>query len=112
MSRLIDADPLPRHGDRGGLVHWQDIENAPTIEPPRWIPVSERLPEEEDMYKAPKHRYLCQLKGYEHVLVLARLRHYLGSPRAAFWDWYGKPIPDKEVIAWRPLPEPYEEGAT
>ena len=30
--RLIDADPLPRHGQRGGLVHWKDIENAPTID--------------------------------------------------------------------------------
>lgn len=30
--RLIDADALPRHGQRGGLVHWQDIENAPTID--------------------------------------------------------------------------------
>lgn len=33
--RLIDADALPRHGWRGGLVHWRDIENAPTIEPER-----------------------------------------------------------------------------
>ncbi|MBQ2649425.1 hypothetical protein IJI17_02140 [Candidatus Saccharibacteria bacterium] len=31
--RLIDADKLPRHGNRGGLVHWKDIENAPTISP-------------------------------------------------------------------------------
>ena len=31
--RLIDADALPRHGQRGGLVHWKDIENAPTIDP-------------------------------------------------------------------------------
>ena len=30
--RLIDADALPRHGNRGGLVHWKDIENAPTID--------------------------------------------------------------------------------
>lgn len=30
--RLIDADSLPRHGNRGGLVHWKDIENAPTID--------------------------------------------------------------------------------
>ena len=30
--RLIDADALPRHGQRGGLVHWKDIENAPTID--------------------------------------------------------------------------------
>ena len=30
--RLIDADALPRHGQRGGLVHWKDIEDAPTID--------------------------------------------------------------------------------
>lgn len=35
--RLIDADALPRHGQRGGLVHWKDIENAPTI--PAVVPV-------------------------------------------------------------------------
>ena len=29
--RLIDADELPRFGNRGGLVHWKDIKNAPTI---------------------------------------------------------------------------------
>ena len=32
MSRYIDADKLPRHGNRGGLVHWKDIENAPTAD--------------------------------------------------------------------------------
>lgn len=30
--RLIDADILPRHGNRGGLVHWKDIEDAPTVD--------------------------------------------------------------------------------
>ena len=30
--KLIDADALPRHGKRGGLVHWKDIENAPTVD--------------------------------------------------------------------------------
>jgi len=32
MSRWIDADALPRHGQRGGIVHWKDIEDAPSIE--------------------------------------------------------------------------------
>ena len=32
MSRYIDADALPRHGQRGGLVHWKDIEDAPSID--------------------------------------------------------------------------------
>lgn len=30
--RLIDADLLQRHGNRGGVVHWQDIEDAPTVD--------------------------------------------------------------------------------
>lgn len=30
--RLINADVLPRHGRRGGLVYWKDIENAPTVD--------------------------------------------------------------------------------
>lgn len=30
--RLIDADALPRHGNRGGLVRWSDIEEAPTVD--------------------------------------------------------------------------------
>ena len=30
--RLIDADALPRHGGRGGLVNWYDIEKAPTVD--------------------------------------------------------------------------------
>ena len=32
MSRYIDADTLPRHGQRGGLVHWKDIAEAPHID--------------------------------------------------------------------------------
>lgn len=83
------------------------IKRLPSAEPePKWIPCSERLPEEEDMYKPPKHRYLCQLRRQDITLVLARLWD-VESPMAAFWDWYGKNIPDKDVIAWMPLPKPY-----
>ena len=37
--RLIDADGLPRFGDRQGLIHSADVDNAPTIEaiPIRWL---------------------------------------------------------------------------
>lgn len=27
--RYIDADNLPRHGKRGGVVYWRDIEAQP-----------------------------------------------------------------------------------
>lgn len=30
--RLIDVDKLPRHGGRGGIVHWSDIKKAPTVD--------------------------------------------------------------------------------
>ena len=26
MRRYIDADKIPRHGNRGGVVYWRDIE--------------------------------------------------------------------------------------
>ena len=29
---LIDRDKLPRHGKRGGIVQWHDIEKAPTVD--------------------------------------------------------------------------------
>ena len=50
--RLIDADILPRHGSRGGLVWWKDIEDAPTVDAVQgekmsnqrvieWVPIRE-----------------------------------------------------------------------
>lgn len=30
--RLIDADALPRFGNRKGLIHSSDIDNAPTVD--------------------------------------------------------------------------------
>lgn len=63
-----------------------ELEALPSAQPePHWIPCSERLPEEEDMYKRPQNRYICQMDQAGIFLVLARLRH-LGSPMAAFWD--------------------------
>lgn len=73
-----------------------------------WIPCSERLPKEEDMYQPPEQRYLCQLEAYgeKKFCVLSRLKGAV-SP---FWDWYGIAVYDSEVIAWMPLPKPYEES--
>ena len=38
MSRYIDADALQRHGQRGGLVHWKDIEDASSIDLDDYVP--------------------------------------------------------------------------
>lgn len=66
---------------------------------PKWIPVSERLPEE----------------GLT-VLILAENGHIeFGQRDENKWEWLAESIADywteaEEVIAWQPLPEPYEES--
>lgn len=64
-----------------------------------WIPVSERLPEE-----------------FENVLTSVKFTECLGRygtfQKIGHIDYYGKWKGDYiggEVIAWRPLPEPYKE---
>lgn len=73
-----------------------------TLEQTRWIPVSERLPEEkinpitEDFYE-----YQCTY----HAYGIYDVRSYkFGN---GHW-WHGPGIMDDSVIAWRPLPEPYK----
>lgn len=63
----------------------------------KWIPVTERLPEE----------------GLT-VLILAENGHIeFGQRDENKWEWLAESIADywteaEEVIAWQPLPEPYE----
>lgn len=67
----------------------------------RWIPVSERLPEAGE-YIGDVERYYLVQNEYGDMLV-ARYTH------GGYWEqiYQLKPIGD-EVIAWMPLPEPYE----
>ena len=66
---------------------------------PKWIPVSERLPEE----------------GLT-VLILAENGHIeFGQRDENKWEWLAESIADywteaEEVIAWQPLPKRYEES--
>lgn len=60
----------------------------------KWIPTSKRLP--------------------DSSLVLVTIRVLLPRVSMAImiggsWFENGKYIPDEKVIAWMPLPEPYEE---
>lgn len=62
MPRYIDADALPRHGRRGGLINWKDIENAPKVDAVKhghWIAVNS----DEEEYKCSecgdKEYYTC-----------------------------------------------------
>lgn len=113
MSDLISrADVLSElYLDHEDVIYIDKLETAKRIRAipsaQTWIPCSERLPEAEDMHKAPKHRYLCFCSAYgcSKICVCARLDGAISS----FWDWYGVPFKDTEVLAWMPLPEPYKE---
>ena len=94
MKRLIDADDLKRalvtngfRNDVDMMMTLETINNAPTIDSePHWIPCSERLPE--------KDGYYLTTTCYRQVYC-------------DFWneDHFDR---TEAVIAWMPLPEPYE----
>ena len=103
--RLIDADRLLSERMKSTYYHLPngdiaipliDIEHAPTIEPePRWIPCSERLPEESGRY------LISVLDGVGRRTTVApyqpRYKAWTMTGRMAYW----------KVIAWLLLPEPY-----
>lgn len=70
------------------------IKNLPTVEPVRgeWIPVKERLPEEE----------------YDTVLAVTNAKHYAVYVYTSEHGFRTMDIDAiGEVIAWMPLPAPY-----
>ena len=62
----------------------------------RWIPVSERLPEEGEVV-------LTQAKFKDDVKMAV-------SSRIDYNYWTAWGTRDINIIAWLPLPEPYQEG--
>ena len=116
--RMIDADALIKkahqeaeamakpYEDFGVLVEWL-VDKTPTIEPePHWIPVSERLPEEEYVIISKKP---TKLSGSKWCVTMA-IR--TADPRSGKIHWrdigFGV-IPDDDVLAWMPLPSAYRE---
>lgn len=85
------------------------IDNAPAVELVKgeWIPVSERLPKEEDYrpcYGLPDG---CVMWQTDNGVI--GFGWYYDSTKC--WsDIYDHPITAGKVIAWQPLPEPYKEG--
>ncbi len=80
------------------------IEALEKQERDRWIPVSEALPKE-------KAEYNVTIKG-EYGLPPYVDACYWNDNDNVFEDWngyYEDYIPVSNVIAWRPLPEPYKE---
>ena len=81
----------------------------------RWIPVSERLPEEYGEYMITWTTSHSMVGGKYGLLGIAEYElsgEYDHENNRFKGDWlledYVKNYPNVEVIAWMPLPEPYE----
>ena len=88
------ADPI----DRQAAIDWclEGLNNMPSAQPePKWIPCSERLPDEYGDYLITKETIGWNMSAYRTIDI-------------AYFDtvWHKA---DK-VLAWMPLPEPYQEG--
>ena len=119
--RLIDADKLKKdvldlQDCYNGFSDTYDkaciigvIDEQPSAQPePHWIPCSERLPEIDMSYP----HYVCYLVQYDS-----------GNMDVASWSnvnlfWtdhvtepYWNCVEFAEVVAWMPLPTPYQEDA-
>ena len=81
--------------DNGWLVEHDRIMTSGMENKGEWIPVSERLPEKNDVYLVAIEAYGCPKRDIDGFIGQ--------TPRK--WEQYG----DK-VVAWMPLPEPYTAG--
>ena len=83
------------------------LEGKDTNVPSKWIPVSERLPEEGHDVLITKESF--KIKGYEQNVIKAKRSVDPRSGKIEWWSEFGA-LKDKAVLAWMPLPEPYKEG--
>lgn len=112
LARAISDERCCTPRGRSTATIMQDILDLPPVNPqPRWIPVSERLPEKYGEYlitwttSQSKRPFIGISEGevtgeYDHEHNRFKIEWILED--------YIKAYPNVEVIAWMPLPAPYE----
>ena len=115
ISRQAAIDAVNKNRDSvfRDSVHYEgavyDISNLPSAQPElRWIPCSERLPEDEYVLISKKPTKLSGSKWCVGIGIR------IADPRSREIQWrdsgFGV-IQDDKVLAWMPLPEPYKENS-
>lgn len=119
--QLIDVDAIPdiefsvcdatsANGELDAYCRGMDkvmevVKSMPTIEVPQWTPCSERLPDKEGRYLV----WAVMSFVPDHV---DEPNTYQGTTIASYFErltpfkWFGDHV--EQVIAWQPLPEPYQ----
>lgn len=94
------------------FLEWLNSEAMNSSEKPnKWIPCSERLPEEKDAGILKK---LGTSKKSDPVIATVEVKGERMTVTACthdgVWDWNMKyAFPDYKIVAWMPLPESYKE---
>ena len=123
--RLIDADALmetiqdneyellTKHNSKGNgmftLGIQQAVDEAPTIEPVKWIPVSERLPDDVGSYLIYYHEWSNGdfLPKYDDYRI--RVMRFMNNGKWCMpvcTDKRCEADTNREVTNWMPLPDP------
>ena len=99
---MFDCIDLPRGKHWDGHTEEDAETRLMSLEPERWIPCSERLPEEDG-------QYLITVK-YVHVDGYDDIYAEHGEWTDGKWDMFcfGHCGKVENIIAWMPLPEPYQ----
>ena len=104
--RLIDADALMQCIPAEEIVSRMIVASATTIEPDcKWIPVSERLPEESDDYLCSYGALTWHFVGIDIYDADKKEFGFYSDDEQGNEVWHHV----KNVVAWMPLPAPYKE---
>lgn len=101
-SWQIDADGQ----EHDGVTLQSIIDKMPTINPqPHWIPCSERLPEEDNV------EVLCTVKQQSktdrsETIIVEQGCYFYGTWLLSYDNQ--RVNCSREVLAWQPLPAPYQ----
>ena len=105
IERKAVLDLIHENWYASNEFYLKQIEGLPTIEAvPHWIPCSERLPIDDDYRESMECLDGCV--WYFTDKGLMGLGYYYYSTNE--WSTLQDLKPDGKVIAWMPLPKPYE----